>query len=116
MTHPRRNTQVDQLFAPVDEPAPLPPPPIGEDPPELTARLVSALGGEVTDMGLLPQEFRMFRSEMRDTLRGITDTLKTLNERVLPLLADHSKRLDDHETRLRALEAEVTKRRKAGKR
>lgn len=77
---------------------------VDTDPPELRERLVSHVGGEVTDGGLLPQEFRMFRSEMRDTLRGITDAIKMLNERVLPLLADHGKRLDDHEQRIRALE------------
>lgn len=87
---------------------------VRRDPPALAKRLVSAIGGEVRDEALLPEEFRLFRSEMRDTLRGITDAIKTLNERVLPLIVDHGKRLDDHEARIRALEATARRKKRKG--
>ena len=80
-----------------DEPSTLPPmpsrPAIEPDPPALAARLVSALGGETSDVALLPQEVRNLRAEVRDGF-------KTLGERILPTLERLERMLSDHHTRI----------------
>jgi hypothetical protein len=80
----------------------LPPPPdvpsrsgIPDDPPELRARLVSALGAECSDLALLPNRFEQFASKTEQTLKALAEGVKQLTENVLPLLALQGKRIDE---------------------
>jgi len=95
---------IDEKFREVDEatlkhdPTPLSPIPrsgFPEDPPELTKRLVSAIGGECTDLELLPGRFEQFASRTEQTLKALADGMKQLTESVLPLLALQGKRIDE---------------------
>ena len=68
--HFTRIADVDARFE--DEPTDVPAAPSRyEDPPELKARLVSAIGGEVRDESLLPVEVRQFRGEANDRFARI---------------------------------------------
>jgi hypothetical protein len=103
MTRARRNTDVDAKFG------------IPEDPPELKARLVSVIGGEVTDAGLLPQALRNLETKVGELAGGIAEMrgdVKTLVEKLAPVIADHGKRITDLERRVADLEAAKRKKRK----
>ncbi len=106
---------IDDKFRDVDDatterrPLPLPPPdetppdikpvlpPSGfpEDPPELKARLVSAIGGECSDLSLMPARFEQFASKTEQALKTLAEGMKLLNESVLPLIALQGKRIDE---------------------
>lgn len=99
MTRPRRNTDVDAKF---------------QDPPELTERLVSHVGGEVTDIGLLPQALRNLETKvdgLAGGIDGMRSDVRTLVEQLAPVIADHGHRITSLERRLAVLED--SKRRKA---
>ena len=101
MTRARRNTDIDARF----------------DPPELTQRLVSHVGGEVTDAGLQAQALRNLEARVGELVGGVTEMrgdMKALLEKLAPVLADHGQRITSLERRVAVLED--NKRRKARKR
>ena len=61
----------DELTPPALEPPPLPSSGFPEDPPELRERLVSAIGGECSDLSLLPARFEQFASKTEDALKTL---------------------------------------------
>jgi len=96
----------------VDEPSTLPPAPsrpFKEDPPELTRRLVSALGGETSDVAMLPQEVRNLRAEVRDGFKTLGERILPTLERLERMLSDHHTRIVEGEHRTRALDDRITK-------
>lgn len=106
MTEPR--DVIDDKFG--DEPSDVHPAPSRpfEDPPELTKRLVSALGGEMSDEALTPGEFRAFRIETIDILKRLADGQDTINKQLLPLVVDHGQRLVRLETRADKTDDRIT--------
>lgn len=140
---------IDDKFRDVDDatterrPLPLPPPEetppdckpvlpasgIPEDPPELRARLVSVLGGECSDLSLLPARFEQFASKTEQALQVLAAGMKQITESVLPLLTLQGKRIDEghretialadrvdrHDARLDAVEAEIAQLRRPAK-
>ena len=66
-------------------------------------KFVPVQAHEVSDLSLLPGEFRAFRVEMRDILEQIARQLQTL-ARIEARLDVQQDTLNDHERRLAALE------------
>lgn len=77
--------------------------------------------GDLSDLNLLPGEFRAFRSETRDLLSNIARSLQVLgqiNERLDVIIdrQNHAElRMDDLEKRLALLERKPTRRTSARK-
>ena len=80
---------------------------------------------DVTDLALLPGEFRTFRQEMRDLLESVVRELQALGriEERIDVIVDRQneserrertrdERIDDHERRIKALETKKRKPRK----
>jgi hypothetical protein len=108
------SSKIDKLFEDEPTPPPLPKPPIPDDPPELKARLVSAIGGELRSYEHLDKRLDFLTGEIRDGFRTLGEQLAEFAKMYGPRIERIEQRQDDFERRLAAVEA--TKRRKAGKR
>lgn len=91
----------DGEFTPEEQLARQPPPrdprpaPRIHDPSPPGYTPVSALGGETSDLSLLPARFEQFATKTEDALKTLAEGMKLLNESVLPLLALQGKRIDE---------------------
>lgn len=110
---------LDGRFRDVDEPSDVPPAP--SRPAEIPVGLAIAAqtpgwtpvtARDVDDIGLLPQEVRMLRGDVRDLakdIKTVISVVETLSKQVLPLLADHGARIAAAERRQEATEERIAK-------